>query len=185
MHHYEASMYGRHTESEATRSHTKTLSYDRIKRERCSERGITLIQIPEIPRLLKLPDVSSFIIDQCVKESVSVPEKAHVLQVDLREAYSANSQQEALAECRALAAKKGGKCKSEFYINLFTNLEWECSKGHSWFASPRSIKHKNSWCPDEPVKQKLVALGWPVKAIWTREGLGERMGGVREKVFID
>jgi len=31
------------------------------------------------------------------------------------------------------------------------------------------------WCPDEAVKQELVALGWPEEAIWTREELGERM----------
>ena len=32
------------------------------------------------------------------------------------------------------------------------------------------------WCPDEVAKQELVALGWPVGAIWTREGLCERAG---------
>lgn len=32
------------------------------------------------------------------------------------------------------------------------------------------------WCQDEVVKRELVALGWPVGAIWTREGLVERMG---------
>ena len=31
-------------------------------------------------------------------------------------------------------------------------------------------------CPDEVVKQELVALGWSEMAIWTREELGERMG---------
>ena len=29
------------------------------------------------------------------------------------------------------------------------------------------------WCPDEVVKQKLVALGWPEEGIWTREELGK------------
>ena len=31
------------------------------------------------------------------------------------------------------------------------------------------------WCPDEVVKQELMALGWPEEAIWTRMELGERM----------
>ena len=26
------------------------------------------------------------------------------------------------------------------------------------------------WCPDETVKQELVALGWPEMALWTRDG---------------
>ena len=33
------------------------------------------------------------------------------------------------------------------------------------------------WCPDEVVKKKLMALGWPEGAIWTREELGKRMEG--------
>ena len=32
------------------------------------------------------------------------------------------------------------------------------------------------WCPDESVKQELMALGWPEDTIWTRGELGERMG---------
>ena len=31
------------------------------------------------------------------------------------------------------------------------------------------------WCPDEAVKRELVALGWQMEVIWTREELGERM----------
>ena len=30
------------------------------------------------------------------------------------------------------------------------------------------------WCPDEVVKQELMALGWEEEVIWTREELGER-----------
>ena len=33
------------------------------------------------------------------------------------------------------------------------------------------------WCPDEQVRQELVALGWPEDTIYTREELGERVGG--------
>ena len=31
------------------------------------------------------------------------------------------------------------------------------------------------WCPDEAVKQELMAVGWPKEAIWTRMELGERI----------
>ena len=31
------------------------------------------------------------------------------------------------------------------------------------------------WCPDELVKQELMALRWPEDIIWTREELCERM----------
>ncbi len=32
------------------------------------------------------------------------------------------------------------------------------------------------WCPDRAVKRELVALGWPLEVVWTREELVERMG---------
>ena len=34
------------------------------------------------------------------------------------------------------------------------------------------------WCPDEQVRRELVALGMLKDTIWTREELGERMGGL-------
>lgn len=36
------------------------------------------------------------------------------------------------------------------------------------------------WCPDEVVKQGLMALGWLGDTIWTREELCERMGDYPE-----
>ena len=44
-----------------------------------------------------------------------------------------------------LAADRGGKCLSTEYITVDTKLEWECKKGHTWRATPRSIK-MGRWC---------------------------------------
>ena len=46
----------------------------------------------------------------------------------------------------ALAQGKGGKCLSTTYVNARTKLEWECQKGHRWFAVPNSVK-QGHWCP--------------------------------------
>ena len=47
----------------------------------------------------------------------------------------------------------------------------------TFLAVPRDeTQVTECWCPDEEVKQVLVALGWPEMAIWTREELGERVG---------
>ena len=45
-----------------------------------------------------------------------------------------------------LAAKRGGKCLSEEYINNHTKLEFQCSEGHIWKTKPASIIN-NKWCP--------------------------------------
>lgn len=46
-----------------------------------------------------------------------------------------------------LAKERGGKCLSKQYINNKTDLEWECSKGHRWKATPAKIRNKGTWCP--------------------------------------
>jgi hypothetical protein len=53
-----------------------------------------------------------------------------------------------IEQMQALAAERGGKCVSTEYVQVFKHLQWECEKGHRWWATPDSIKHRNSWCPD-------------------------------------
>ena len=52
-----------------------------------------------------------------------------------------------LTEMLALAEKKGGKCLSTDYRNIHSKLEWECSAGHKWVATPSRVMHSGSWCP--------------------------------------
>jgi len=51
-----------------------------------------------------------------------------------------------------LAIKKKGRCLSTEYITAREPLEWECDKGHRWFASYYSIKGhegtEGSWCKE-------------------------------------
>lgn len=49
---------------------------------------------------------------------------------------------------RELARARGGRCLSTTYTNHSTHLQWQCDRGHAWWASPSSIKYKHSWCPD-------------------------------------
>jgi hypothetical protein len=51
-----------------------------------------------------------------------------------------------IEDMHELATKQGGRCLSETYINSITKLEWQCSEGHIWKATPQSISSK-SWCP--------------------------------------
>jgi hypothetical protein len=48
----------------------------------------------------------------------------------------------------SLSASRRGKCLSEKYVNAHTKLEFECSEGHRWSATPYSVKTRNSWCPE-------------------------------------
>ena len=77
-----------------------------------------------------------------------MPEAVASIQVNLKPAYSANAQAEALKKFRDLAKAKEGNCLAESYTNLFTRIEWECKEGHRWHASPMSVEHRDSWCPE-------------------------------------
>jgi hypothetical protein len=46
-----------------------------------------------------------------------------------------------------LAASRGGKCLSSTYRTLQDKVEWECSKGHKWYATIHAVFHINTWCP--------------------------------------
>jgi len=62
-----------------------------------------------------------------------------------------------LQEMQEIAISKGGRCLSNKYENNSSKLEWKCSSGHRWFATPRDIKfgsrnrktgqRKGTWCP--------------------------------------
>jgi hypothetical protein len=51
-----------------------------------------------------------------------------------------------LQKVRAVAAKRGGQCLSNEYVNGEKHLRWECAADHEWDATPTSIR-KGSWCP--------------------------------------
>ena len=55
-----------------------------------------------------------------------------------------------------LATKRGGKCRSDKYIDSKTKLRWECAEGHAWEAKPNDIKSSGSWCPQCSGKAKLT-----------------------------
>lgn len=52
-----------------------------------------------------------------------------------------------IGDMRAIAEAKGGKCLSRTYSNKLTKMRWECSEGHTWEATPHSIKNGKTWCP--------------------------------------
>jgi hypothetical protein len=53
-----------------------------------------------------------------------------------------------IGEMQRMAAANGGKCVSEKYVDRNTHLQWECDKGHRWWARPSAIRYQHTWCPD-------------------------------------
>lgn len=121
-------------------------SRDKLKHRLCHEKGITLIEVPQIPDLLPLDEVQDFIIEQCHAAGRVLPKTFDNAKVDLKAAYSTATAADNLKLIRQLAEKKGGKCLSEQYVTSNTKLQFQCAKGHLWMTLPSVIKN-GSWCP--------------------------------------
>jgi len=66
------------------------------------------------------------------------------------------SKKSTIEEMNLVAQKRGGRCLSINYTDAFTELEWECNKGHRWLAKPVNIKNKKRWCPKCAGKYKTI-----------------------------
>ena len=73
-----------------------------------------------------------------------------------------------LAVFRNLAKTRQGRCDSAAYINQRTKLDFTCSEGHLFSATPVNVLHHDSWCPQcagnarlsiEDVRQAAADLG--------------------------
>jgi len=49
-------------------------------------------------------------------------------------------------EMRRIAKSRSGFCLSKNYENKDAALQWQCKKGHTWYAIPGSVK-RGTWCP--------------------------------------
>src|SRR3982074_3584007 len=65
-----------------------------------------------------------------------------------------------LEEIQADAARRGGRCVTESYVDSLTLMEWECAQGHRWRAVAHSIRqgHWCKKCADAKLRHSVHAL---------------------------
>lgn len=108
---------------------------DQIKKDKCKELGITLI---EVPYKVKYKDMEKYILDQT---KTDIPFKN--LNYKKWNMYSLDI----LKELQEIAKLKGGQCISDFYLCDSSKLEWKCKYCHIWHATSHVIK-AGHWCPE-------------------------------------
>ena len=112
---------------------------DKLKIEICKKNNVVLIQVPFT---VSYNDVQEYIIQECKKKSVILPENIPVIDYTKFDIYSLKL----LEEMQEIAKSRGGKCLSKVYIGVMEKMEWKCSGGHIWKMSPNDIK-SGHWCP--------------------------------------
>jgi hypothetical protein len=57
-------------------------------------------------------------------------------------------QDKSIDDMRLLAQQNSGLCMSTAYRNMNAPLDWQCSHGHRFTATPNTVlRHKQQWCP--------------------------------------
>jgi len=115
---------------------------DRLKREACDARSITLLEVSiDVP----LTCLQAHLVDLIAKRRPDLLSALNKEKFDVGTAKTGKEKN--LRENQEIALSRGGRCLSTTYIDNSTKMEWECSEGHRWFASTSSVKQGGSWCP--------------------------------------
>lgn len=127
-------------------------SDDARKARLCRENGVRLILVPYT---LKQGQYPEFILAACRSLGIRPPKIGKDFRIDLRKTFSPDT----LEQLRSLAQERGGALLSDAYLGSNVPISWSCAKGHSWAATPSSIK-MGSWCPvcSEKIKWSLVDI---------------------------
>jgi len=112
---------------------------DALKKKLCSKNKVVLISIPYN---VEYKNIQKYIVKECKKKNIDVPEKINFVGYKSLGVYSLNL----LNEMKKIAKEHGGKCLSSEYIDSETKLEWQCKEGHVWKAISKSVK-RGKWCP--------------------------------------
>jgi len=118
---------------------------DARKRRICRERGVTLIEIPEVISRTPLNQLRKVILRACRAAGVKLPRGAATRPIAVSPVYTNTRDDEALDELRRIAEAKGGECLAAEYLGSEAHLEFRCSSGHTWQGRPADIR-QGTWC---------------------------------------
>ncbi len=118
---------------------------DNLKKKLCRKYRVKLIEIPEIPSLLPIKKVKSFLKTQFLKHDIKIPSNYDKLEIDYSRAYVTPISRRQWDNLVQIIQDKGGKCLSNTYINAKEKILVECKNGHQWWAFPDNLK-KGTWC---------------------------------------
>ena len=136
-----------HREVKAFRSQSLAAIRQRDARKRrlCRNRGVTLIEIPQLVSKLPVEDLRGFIINECRRRGVRLPRGAASRVVSVSRIYATSADEEALDEIHRIAVAKNGQCLAVAYGGSDTPLPFRCANGHEWKSRPQDVRG-GSWC---------------------------------------
>ncbi|WP_432258015.1 hypothetical protein [Cupriavidus sp. TMH.W2] len=114
---------------------------DELKRARCRERGITLI---EIPYTVPNQAIESHIRTELERTGFARKEWRRRPPVDLDQLEIIVD--ERLTRCQTMASEHSGAFLNSQYLGQSVNHRWRCREGHIFPLTPRAVR-RGGWCP--------------------------------------
>jgi hypothetical protein len=108
----------------------------------CNDKGIKVLEVPQIGEIIKL-DIAVNMIKEFLVDN-KIPIVSDIYDEELIDNISGLKKNH-INSLRKIAKSKGGECLSEVYLGHVYPLNFICSKGHQWEARPNDIK-RGSWC---------------------------------------
>jgi hypothetical protein len=141
---------------------------DQLKRDLCSHRNITLIEVPYWIENSALP---AWISEEIGTARPDITLQSMLLPLD----YLASNE---LKELQQMAASKGGECLSPAYFGIDKHHLFRCGEGHLWEATPSAILNSRgvgTWCPD--CKSKRISESKRLYTVKDMQEFAESKGG--------
>jgi len=127
-------------------SKLKTIQqHDREKIELCKKQNVALIEIPQIPTMLKIKNLQSFIKQKLLNNNKPIPPNFNSVEIDLSSAYSIPNNIPIEQKLQKIIKSKNGRLLSK-YISSDIHLDVECKDGHRWKILAGNLR-KGHWCP--------------------------------------
>jgi hypothetical protein len=125
---------------------------DQLKRERCRENGVTLIEVPYTERS-RMEDFIRAELNQC---EITPPRQERISEVELAEALPKNTKP--FLEFTSLVEAKGGTVlHGQAYVDSKTKIMVRCGEcGCEWGINLSNLRH-NRWCKPCGIKRRSQA----------------------------
>ncbi len=146
--HYRAVAFSKNSVSPIVRQQ----ELDQLKRERCTEKGVTLIEVPNTER----SRMEVFIRSELSKRGIAPPRKRPISQKEIAEALPKNTKP--FQEFTALVQAKGGTVlPGQAYVDSKTKIMVSCGVcGHEWGINIGNLRN-DRWCKPCGINRRAEA----------------------------
>lgn len=137
--------YDIHRQFAATASSFKKRKrYDELKRKRCRDNGVILIEIPALGVKLRQDKIEEFIRTELMKNNIQVF-NLDLVKINWNKIYTPEEKLR-FERLKEVAKSRNGKLLSQEYLGQKVKHLWECDNSHQWAAIPESIERGGTWC---------------------------------------